>query len=475
MAPSPPDIPNQTRKNKIKNMFAKKINNHLNPCCFLFHGYKILLVALLALGMAACSNQLEETEPEPTSTFKIHIGESNIVQMDLGAPDYYPPTYQVVLVMENLPADEKIIYLGACYSSVNKVPDINDYTHILDYSTYEPIQDWNWSEPLYWTCARLSYLLPNKTYYLRGYVQTNKGTYYSNTMTLRSSSNASIVENPDAYEIPVIFHLFPDSAGNYLIKDQAIQEQIEYANYVYSNSFRIPGQTETGVRFVAATQAPDGTPLSTPGIIHETQPITIDYFYPKVPHQYVWDMEQVLNVWVAPFVLETSDTGNTSPEITTGVSYFPYFDEDEKLEGCPATYQPGIDTGIFLNSAALSYANAITAFAHETGHFLGLYHIFEPEDDYCSDTPWYDRTAYLQNTYDDMDYSRQDGHTGAYFWSDNVMDYNYGFSTGFTPDQVKRIQYTLQHAYFIPGEAGKEEPAGRSTGQARHFGSHPIH
>lgn len=452
-------------------MIAKKINCH--PCGFLFYGCKFLIVALLVLGMAACSEQLEDPEPEPSSTFQIHIGESNIVQLDLEAPAYYPPAYQVVLVMENLPADEKIIYLGACYSTENELPDISDYTHILDYSTYEPIQNWDWSEPLYWTCARLLYMLPGKTYYLRGYVQTNKGTYYSNTMTLRSSSTASIVENPDAYEIPVVFHLFPDSAGNYPVKDRTIREQMEYANYVYGNSFRIPGQTETGVRFVAATQAPDGTALSTPGIIHETQPLTVYRSQPQIPEQYVWNMEQVLNVWVAPFVQDTSAMENVTSEIETGFTYIPFFDENEMLEGCNA-YQPGIFTGIFLNSTALSYANAITVFAHEAGHFLGLHHVFEPEGDYCDDTPWYDRNAYRQYTEGNIDYSRQDGHTGAYFWSDNVMDYNYGFSTGFTTDQVKRIRYTLQHAYFIPGKAGKEEPRGRSIGLSRHFGMHPV-
>lgn len=451
-------------------MFAKKINNHLNPCCLLFHGCKLLVVALLALGMAACSDRLEETVPEPSSTFKIHIGESNIVQMDLGAPDCYPPTYQAVLVMENLPADEKIIYLGACYSSVNKVPDLNDYTYILDYSNYETIQDWDWSTPLYWTCAYLFYLLPDQTYYLRGYIQTNKGTYYSNVMTIHHNANAPIVENPDAYEIPVVFHLFPDSTGNYLVKEEMIRDQLEYANHVYGNSFRIPGQTETGVRFVAATQAPDGTPLSTPGIVYEKQPIVVnnqDSIY--IDKQYVWDMEKVLNVWVAPFTDQGIDSANNV--IREGFTDVPYFDENERMEGCNV-YRPDLFTGIFMNSNGISSTSSRHVFAHEAGHFLGLYHVFE--NDFCNDTPWYDREAHQQSPDFAFNYSRKDGSTGTYFWSDNIMDYDYGFSTGFTPDQVKRIQYTLQHAYFIPGAAGKEEPAGRASGRPRHFGSHPV-
>lgn len=43
-----------------------------------------------------------------------------------------------------------------------------------------------------------------------------------------------------------------------------------------------------------------------------------------------------------------------------------------------------------------------------------------------------------------------------------------------TPDQLKRIQYTLQHVYFISGEAGKEEPAARSFQRPHRFMSKPI-
>ena len=86
-------------------MFRKKISDYLEKCGFLSHGYKLFAAALLVLGMAACSdddNPVPEPDPEPeqpTSTFKLHIGEGNIVPMDLGAPDNYPPAYMAVLVM----------------------------------------------------------------------------------------------------------------------------------------------------------------------------------------------------------------------------------------------------------------------------------------------------------------------------------------------------------------------------------------
>ena len=102
-------------------------------------------------------------------------------------------------------------------------------------------------------CLYLLHPLAGTTYYVRGYVQTNKAEYYSNTVEIRSSFTAPVAENPDAYEIPVIFHLLPDAEGNYPVKDWMVQEQLDYANYVYSNYFNLPGLTETGVRFVAAT------------------------------------------------------------------------------------------------------------------------------------------------------------------------------------------------------------------------------
>ena len=84
------------------------------------------------------------------------------------------------------------------------------------------------------------------------------------------------------------------------------------------------------------------------------------------------------------------------------------------------------------------------------------------------------RMAYLEATQGTIEYMRTDAATGEIFFSDNIMDYEYGFMAGVTPDQVERIQHTLQYAYLIPGEAGKEAPAVRSAGQPRRFGDKPV-
>lgn len=444
---------------------------------FLSHGFKFFVAVLFVLVWAACSNDDEpapdpEPEPVPTSTFKLHIGEENVAQMDIDAPGCYPPMYYAVLVMEDLPADEKIINMGGVYSAWNQEPDISDCTLIYDYSDIELIQDWDWEkEPLYWRCMFLFHPLPRTSYYVRGYVQTNKGEYYSNTIEVRSDFTSPIPENPDTYNIPVVFHLFPDADGNYPVKDWMIKEQLDYANNVFGNYYNIPGQTETGVRFAAATHAPDGTLLDTPGIIHETEAVEVDLQNIHMSGEYIWDMEYALNVWVCP--IKNADEYVSGDSELGGFTFLPFMDADEMLEGCNE-YTSDIVTGIFLNATAMINANVEMTFAHEAGHFLALEHVFAPGDDFCDDTPWYDYTAHLAETEGTIDLTRT-SKTGEVFWSDNIMDYEYGFMTGFTPDQLKRIRYALQHAYFIPGEAGKEEPVVRSSGQLRHFVGKPVY
>lgn len=364
--------------------------------------------------------------------------------------------------MEDLPADEKILYIGGFFSTESSSPDIGDMNYMVDYSDYDIVQSWDWSEPLYWTCAQLCRPMPDKTYYMRGYVLTDKGEYYSNTVEIRPSVTAPVKDNPDAYEIPVIFHFFPDDAGNYIVREWLVGEQIDFANHVYSNAFNIPGQFDTGVRFVLATHAPDGTPLSAPGIVYETSPLHLGE-NGVMDGKYIWDMEQVLNVWVMPF-------DDTNP--IGGYSFSPMFDEDKLLEG-GNIYRPQVYTGIFMNATYFAQSSASCTFAHEAGHFLGLEHVFI--QDYCDDTRYYDRDAYLADDNGESNgFYRVDGNTGEIYLSDNVMDYDYSFMTGFTAEQIGRIQYTLQYAYCIPGEAGYEETVELSSVNTRRAGGNPV-
>ena len=451
-------------------MIRKECNKFSDICDSMSDWYKPLAWVLLFFGSAACTEGpiVPEPEPEP-SGFTIHMDEENIVEYQEDEQGIYPHLYTAYLVMENLPADQKILYMGGCYSNGSTEPDLSDYTLIYDYSEHDTFQQWDWeSGPLIWNCLALYHLMPGTTYHIRGYVKTDKAEYFSNTMEVRSNFTAPMEETTDAYTIPVIFHLFPDADGSYPVKEWMLKEQLDYANRVYSNYFGIPGQEDTGVRFAPATHAPDGKPLSTPGMIYEKEPVEIDSANAELEDRYVWDMEHALNVWVCPITNVYEDEYS----IFAGFSYFPFFDENELLPGCDI-YKPGLATGIFLNKQAVLTANSISTFAHEAGHFLGLAHVFGQGGDYCEDTPWYDRNAYMQELNGYTNFKRTDAN-GIQYYSDNIMDYSYSFLTGITPDQIRRIRYTLQHAYFIPGKAGKEEPATRISGKSRRFGKNPV-
>ena len=354
-------------------MIRKECNKFSDICDSMSDWYKPLAWVLLFFGSAACTEGpiVPEPEPEP-SGFTIHMDEENIVEYQEDEQGIYPHLYTAYLVMENLPADEKILYMGGCYSNGSTEPDLSDYTLIYDYSEHDTFQQWDWeSGPLIWNCLALYHLMPGTTYHIRGYVKTDKAEYFSNTMEVRSNFTAPMEETTDAYTIPVIFHLFPDDDGSYPVKEWMLKEQLDYANRVYSNYFGIPGQEDTGVRFAPATHAPDGKPLSTPGMIYEKEPVEIDSANAELEDRYVWDMEHALNVWVCPITNVYEDEYS----IFAGFSYFPFFDENELLPGCDI-YKPGLATGIFLNKQAVLTANSISTFAHEAGHFLGLAHVF---------------------------------------------------------------------------------------------------
>mgnify|MGYP000469366432 CR=1 FL=1 len=171
----------------------------------------------------------------------------------------------------------------------------------------------------------------------------------------------------------------------------------------------------------------------------------------------LWEMTKVINVWVSPFINDHIVSEDTS---TAGFTFLPYFAPEEMLQGCN-TAVPGCFSGIFLNLEEVvgnGYCNAgIAAFAHEAGHYLGLDHVFE--EDWCDDTPQYDRARYRTEQYiPGIDtYLRYPIDASAEpYTALNVMDYDIVIYSGITPQQAERVRYTLQHACLVPG--GKPLP-----------------
>lgn len=417
--------------------------------------FKFFIISIVLIGCSSDSS----SDSSYKSTFSVRIDavESYLEQTE---DERYPYSYVPYLVMENMPAGEYVISNGGCFSHTNPVPNESDYCDLEgDYDKNELFREWDWSQPLIWAGSFLEHdLLPLRDYYYRGRVETNKGVYYSNVIALRSEKTAPLVDDPTAYEIPIIFHVPIDSTQN---NTERVQDWLEFANMVFSNYYDLPHLADADIRFVPALQDPDGNPLETPGMHYYSEELHLDNF-DVVGNAPLWNMEKALNVWIAPFYNMDA----------AGISTFPYFDPDEILPGMDV-YPPDSKVGIFINDHYDNMRNDnMFVFAHEAGHFLGLIHVFETatddDNDYCADTLFYDRDEYTLLS--DYYYFKRPypDNSDTFFLSDNIMDYDFSYYSGITPDQRDRVQFTLNKAYFIPGEKGKTETLRNSS--VRKFG-----
>ena len=125
--------------------------------------------------------------------------------------------------------------------------------------------------------------------------------------------------------------------------------------------------------------------------------------------------------------------------------------------------------------------------AHELGHYLGLLHVFAepaegntdpcPDTDYCTDTPTYNRTAYLADLTAYIN-SAQDGSVslrrltertdaaGNSFSATNLMDYSFTYGFQFTAQQKARMRRVLYNSPLIPGPKQRLRAASRAATSA---------
>ncbi|MEN8163432.1 MAG: zinc metalloprotease [Acidobacteriota bacterium] len=176
-------------------------------------------------------------------------------------------------------------------------------------------------------------------------------------------TNPDPIYDPDltyVYEIPVVVHIIThDNGVTGDLTDQMVQSQIDVLNEDY---LAMPGTLGengnfTGIRFVLATEDPDGLP--TTGI---TRTANTNWYNDNDESGFkstlMWDPNRYLNFY----------TNNT---VYLGYAWFPQWGVGGWQDGIVITYR-----AFGRNSPMYPYNLGRTA-THEVGHWLGLLHTFQ--------------------------------------------------------------------------------------------------
>lgn len=304
------------------------------------------------------------------------------------------------------------------------------------------------------------------------------------------SNSVTINARPDiVYEeitIPVIFHIVHvgEAVGEGSNLSASIPEGlIERLNLGFSNGFdaQNPNAVDTKIRFRLATKGENGETLNEPGInridgrIYDvgTQnrmmqnahkpPLIANYYVSKfnnidfnsdtagdnhfgrdeldlIASQENWDMHYYYNIILAPFEEKVN---------ASGYARYPVLSQPDVLEGLVVT--TSVEQGEAVNanivtsavdSESITYLDGHFTTIHETGHFLGLKHVFSQNEcetsDYCSDTYSYKSG--------DINAACEDNR--GVDVRDNIMDYSPERSN-FTYEQRERMQKVLEYAFYI--------------------------
>lgn len=300
------------------------------------------------------------------------------------------------------------------------------------------------------------------------------------------------------YKIPVIFHVLYNNQNDskQYIPQTRLADILENVNAYYKGETLYKGGdagVDMNLEFVLAETDEEGNALSAPGVEYvklDNMPLDCEAFMSaKKNTELLWDPNRYVNVMLYNFA--EVDGGNS---IILGISHLPLSTSGSNyLEGLPAVEYS------YLTKENLSYPKCVSinslyayeetandgrynsydvnvTLAHELGHYLGLHHAFDENDDsslsaqcinsdYCEDTPSYNRTAYLMNLQAMISKAVQNGEkvsmaeavkrenckTGETFSSYNLMDYEISYSDRFTNDQRKRIRHVLTYSPLTPG------------------------
>lgn len=299
------------------------------------------------------------------------------------------------------------------------------------------------------------------------------------------------------YTLPVIFHvLSPANKTAPTIPAQRFSIIIDHVNQLYRGNAE---SSDMNLSFELATIGTNGKELATPGVEYITwsgrYPIDCEEFMTDQTGKYVnylWDPNLYINVMVYDF--EQPNPYST----ILGISHLPFSTAGSNyLEGLSQTsysylkksnlkfpYCTSINSEFIDDKSPTS--SIYVTLAHELGHYLGLYHAFNEDEegnmadyctdsDYCEDTPPYNKVQYDEWLYQNQEVSSDFGFfarrincaTGEEFTARNIMDYAYCYSDQFTPDQRARVRHVLMYSPLIPGAKQTASTSIRSAGEEK--------
>lgn len=352
--------------------------------------------------------------------------------------------------------NETIINMGVCYGHT-KTPDLGNRHNIL-YSTDRPMSIYS-----YKYISNIKSLSPDKTYYFRSFLKTTHGVYYSEPVPYKTES---IPRDNNFTPLRVILHVLHSGDGTTQnIKSEVIEDMYKYTNILFRGVYDKTYSTDLNVEFVLAEKTPSGEQLKEKGImrynIGGTGIIDGKDFLNSFDkyNQYMWDPEKYINIWLTDYGANTNLLGISTVASTA---------KQHPLDGLIATNWYATNKlnrmiGMSINSNRLLNYSELSTLAHEGGHYLGLLHVFGEDendkascdfDDYCTDTPNYNRNNYLIQV-NELKFNRIKCNSTELFVSRNIMDYDVSYFSQYTPQQRARVQYVLNYGIFIPRNISK--------------------
>jgi len=163
------------------------------------------------------------------------------------------------------------------------------------------------------------------------------------------------------YEIPVVFHVYHNNDIENISNAQ-IHQAMQQLNQQFAGT---EGGYDTKISFYLATIDPFGQCTSGINRVQTTNPgVTSFNYYEDIYIKDLsrWDPEKYLNVWILKFL----PTGHP------GYAFLP-----------PVT---NLKDGVVIEHNALgttetAQGNVINTLTHEIGHYLGLYHVWGPDEE----------------------------------------------------------------------------------------------